>query len=592
MRKQLLLINFLFLTHIAFSQSSGTFTGQVTTSDNEDLYQITAPDNGVFEITLTSTPNGASATLRIPPENYIIGSLNTMFSDESTITNCVETNQTIDVIISKSSPNAIPEHGYTFNYTFIPITYSTDSEPNNTFTEAISTIENNNYDGWFNNGSQTNSSNIDDTDWYKFTAPRNGTLTIEVKDGNEFADSPISALFNSNDLSVNISPSSVTENGLTTTYSYNNFDFQNQEFGIRLQSNCVSYQLSWSIQSTATTTIIDVNFEQLLVDLGYDDVVDGSVLTQNIESVTTLDISSMNISDLTGIEDFTALVSFTSIQNPLTNVDFSNNLDLEIISIINNPISSIDVSQNTNLTELTVSTQTFLILDSIDVSTLVNLTLLELGANNLSSIDVSNNTLLTYLNVGNNPISNLDISNNLVLESIGIYSTSIADLNLSNHPNIQSVLCYNGLLETLNLQNGNNFSRNPSSNQVLTTLDVTNNPNLLCIQVDNVASAESNPNWQKDTMAVYSVDCAVTLSINSNDVSSSIIIYPNPVKDNLTIEYFDTIKKIEIYNIIGKKIKSIEQPNNSISMNEIKSGIYFFKIGTNSGIATKKVIKN
>ena len=53
------------------------------------------------------------------------------------------------------------------------------------------------------------------------------------------------------------------------------------------------------------TVIPDENFEQALIDLGYDDINDGKVLTENINTVDSLKIHSRVIKDLTGIEAFT-----------------------------------------------------------------------------------------------------------------------------------------------------------------------------------------------------------------------------------------------------------------------------------------------
>ena len=55
------------------------------------------------------------------------------------------------------------------------------------------------------------------------------------------------------------------------------------------------------------TYVPDNNFEQALIDLGYDDTLDDSVLTVNISGVTSLDVEYQEISDLTGIAGFTAL---------------------------------------------------------------------------------------------------------------------------------------------------------------------------------------------------------------------------------------------------------------------------------------------
>ena len=47
------------------------------------------------------------------------------------------------------------------------------------------------------------------------------------------------------------------------------------------------------------TYVPDDNFEQTLIDLGYDDVMDNYVNSSNINQVTVLEISDKNISDLT-----------------------------------------------------------------------------------------------------------------------------------------------------------------------------------------------------------------------------------------------------------------------------------------------------
>jgi len=48
----------------------------------------------------------------------------------------------------------------------------------------------------------------------------------------------------------------------------------------------------------------DDNFEQALIDLGYDDTLNDSVYTPNTIGVTSLDVDGKEISDLTGIEGF------------------------------------------------------------------------------------------------------------------------------------------------------------------------------------------------------------------------------------------------------------------------------------------------
>jgi hypothetical protein len=56
--------------------------------------------------------------------------------------------------------------------------------------------------------------------------------------------------------------------------------------------------------SVPKTAIPDAVFEGFLVDNNLDDVVDGKVTTANLEFVTNLILDDLNITNLTGIEDF------------------------------------------------------------------------------------------------------------------------------------------------------------------------------------------------------------------------------------------------------------------------------------------------
>ena len=81
--------------------------------------------------------------------------------------------------------------------------------------------------------------------------------------------------------------------------------------------------------SAQNTYVPDDNFEQALINLGYDTgVLDDYVPTVNISGITSLDVHSKNISDLTGIEDFDALTELYCYTNQLTNLDVSAKINL------------------------------------------------------------------------------------------------------------------------------------------------------------------------------------------------------------------------------------------------------------------------
>jgi len=358
------------------------------------------------------------------------------------------------------------------------------------------------------------------------------------------------------------------------------------------------------VNTTNYTLIPDPNFEKKLIDLGIDSgTVDGKVLTSNIASVTTLDVTSSSISDLSGIEDFKNLDALyfssnlltsvdlsknnklflffgrdnklTSIKlpetnqlyhihldrnnlaaldvskcdslrnlsaedNQITNINLSRSKDLETLFLDRNKLTSLDISKNTvlktvwcgenqlssvvlpesdNLDVLYLNANNF---TSLDVSRYTTLKEFVCSTNELTEIDISNNKALTYFHCQENKLTNINVSNNTALTSFFCYENQLTTINVAQNKALTAFWCYGNKLTNLdvskntvlakltchrnnltalNIKNGNNKNLN------IYTYGFTNNPNLTCIQVDDVAY--SNANWadKKDATANYSSDC-------------------------------------------------------------------------------------
>lgn len=105
------------------------------------------------------------------------------------------------------------------------------------------------------------------------------------------------------------------------------------------------------------TSIPDPIFEQALIDLGIDSdgIINGQVLTSDIELVTTLDLDHRQINDLTGLEGFAALEILNANGNLLTTLDISQNVQLKKLYCssdsvgFNMMLSSLDISNNVNM---------------------------------------------------------------------------------------------------------------------------------------------------------------------------------------------------------------------------------------------------
>jgi len=122
-----------------------------------------------------------------------------------------------------------------------------------------------------------------------------------------------------------------------------------------------------------------------------------------------LHVNTLNIADLTGIEDFIALTELICHINQLTSLNISQNTALIGLSCSLNQLSSLDVSQNTSLTQLGCFN------------------------NQIINLDLSQNTLLTLLLCSDNQLTSLNVKNgnNINMSS----STFLA----TNNPNLTCI---------------------------------------------------------------------------------------------------------------------------------------------------------
>ena len=288
------------------------------------------------------------------------------------------------------------------------------------------------------------------------------------------------------------------------------------------------------------TMIPDANFEQALINLGYDNgAINGSVYTSMIDTVTNLNIEQLSISDLTGIEDFVSIEYLDCSFNWLTILDVSNNIALThlncgwnsigTLDLTNNPaltwlncvntgISYLDLSNNTALDTLDISSALVgngyspNTLSSLDVSSHPNLSFLNCESNQLTSLILGNKPSLVQLLCGfrwqpvspsGNLLTSLDLSNTPALTDLKCDYNQLTTLDLTNNPALTDLKCWNNQFTSLDLRNGNNT--------ILTWLECYDNSTLTCIDVDDVVW--STANWTTngiDPQHYFSNNCSGT----------------------------------------------------------------------------------
>ncbi len=90
------------------------------------------------------------------------------------------------------------------------------------------------------------------------------------------------------------------------------------------------------------------------------------------------------------------------------------------------------------------------------------------------------------------------------------------------------------------------------------------------------------------------VGSPVVLGVDDFEISSKVNIYPNPATSQVTIDVKELDNaNLEISDSNGRKIleQKLDGTLNAININHLSSGIYLFKVNSNQGTATTKVIK-
>ncbi|NRR92669.1 fibronectin type III domain-containing protein [Winogradskyella undariae] len=273
-------------------------------------------------------------------------------------------------------------------------------------------------------------------------------------------------------------------------------------------------QLSFS----QDVNITDVNFKTAL--LTHNPIIDtngdGEIQVTEAETYTgSLNLSLLDISDLTGIEHFVSITELQCNNNGLTSIDLSNNIDLQIINLVANDLSVLDISQNINLQELACNGNN---LTELYTNTNLNLEILNLSANSIYDLDLSANTALKDLKLNFNPIVNLDISANINLEAFSAtYCYSLENVDFSNNNLLEQISLWYTNQSEIDVSNMPNLGSLYLRNLNLTSLDVSNNLNLYNLYVTDNNISELDVSFNS-SLAYLSLD---GLYVSSVDVSNN-----------------------------------------------------------------------
>ena len=217
------------------------------------------------------------------------------------------------------------------------------------------------------------------------------------------------------------------------------------------------------------TNFPDANFRTFVKN--FDTNKDDSLSDTEIAAVEEIDCYDKGISNLKGIEYFTALRSLNCGYNQLTALDVSKNTTLTKLYCKNNQLTVLDVSKNTALTYLRCNRNQ---LTSLDVSKNTALTKLYCSTNQLTSLDVSKNTALTKLDCYNNQLTSLDVSKNTALAGLNCGYNQLTALDVSKNTALTWLGCAGNQLTALDVSKNTALTDLDCDKNQLTSLDVSN----------------------------------------------------------------------------------------------------------------------
>ena len=155
----------------------------------------------------------------------------------------------------------------------------------------------------------------------------------------------------------------------------------------------------------------------------------GTLSQEERYAVETINVNLMNIRSLKGIEFFPNLTELYCVGNQLTELDMSQNKELQTLDCVANQLTELDVSQNKKLKVLLCSANQ---LTELDVRSNTALERLSCQENQLTSLDVSNNTALMKLYCGKNQLTELDLSQNSKLKDLDCRNNQLTSLNVDS----------------------------------------------------------------------------------------------------------------------------------------------------------------
>ncbi|MBC1727713.1 LapB repeat-containing protein [Listeria seeligeri] len=319
---------------------------------------------------------------------------------------------------------------------------------------------------------------------------------------------------------------------------------------------------------------------------GSDDT--SQVVTQTqLDSVTTLDASSKNITDVTGINELTNLTSINLSENQLTSIAPITDLaDLTVLNVSNNLLSTIEIGSAQNIPNLTT-------LNLLDNPTITKLSITSLP--NIVTVDLtlsgSEESLLEEVTLSNLP--NLSTAGNNYPSAVTFanYSDHFKTIMLASLPKISTIDLSDNTITDINLQDLSSlFYLDLDSNNISDISNLQGLPILSNLQINNnhLDVLPTSIETEAPTIqTLFATNQTITLP---NKVVTGNLSVTNEISNNGVISTPTTISNSGVYEN-GNVNWDFNNINNlsSVSYNFSEATTYSSGNGLFSGTVTQPI---
>ena len=240
----------------------------------------------------------------------------------------------------------------------------------------------------------------------------------------------------------------------------------------------------------------------------------GYITNGDVANMTSLNVSNKGISNMKGIEYFTALKELRCWNNSFTSLNLNSNTELTYL----------DCAPNSSLTSLNVSNCSKLQTVYCYSTALTGLTIT--GKPNLTRLDCHNCTSLKYIYCYNDNLTTLNVTGCTALERLDCYyNYNLAEITgLGDCTAITYLDCEDCAITDLSAVNSmTNLEKLYCRNNKISTLTLNYKPNLSFVRVSgnpNLTTLRCSGNSQLSSVYLYNCPALESAWINMNNLSS------------------------------------------------------------------------